>query len=117
VSSDGIVNIWKLKKEGSNVGKVYRYKLVATYINTITRKEKEQDIKVKKIDIQTGEIIFVNPENNKEMVETIPQEIIKKILIDYTNETDIENIMSFQTSGVKVNISLKYYETKNIEIE
>jgi hypothetical protein len=51
------------------------------------------------------------------MVETIPQEIIKKILIDYTNETDIENIMSFQTSGVKVNISLKYYETKNIEIE
>jgi hypothetical protein len=113
-SSDGIINIWKLQKEGNNPGTVYRYKLIANYIHPITRKENTTTINVKKIDIKTGEITFINPQDNKEVTETIEQPTIQNILTNYDKGQDIPNLMTIKSSGVKVDIGLDFYEQKKI---
>jgi hypothetical protein len=97
VSKDGTVNFYDLDAK-----KVYKYKLVVKAMN------RSFDIIVKSIDLNNGTITYIDPNTEQEETEVINEESKQKIIQNFRNGDDLENIHSFKKKGLNVTINLNF---------
>ncbi len=105
-SIDGSINFFDLSKE-----RVYRYKLNAKVTDKMST-----DIKLKSLDDETGDLVYINPQSDEEETYTIPVEQLNKIKEDAPKKQTIDNIFSFKKLGKTIQIDLIFVEEKVIKI-
>ena len=105
-SIDGSINFFDLSKE-----RVYRYKLNAKVTDKMST-----DIKLKSLDDETGDLVYINPQSDEEETYTIPVEQLNKIKEDVPKKQTIDNIFSFKKLGKTIQIDLIFVEEKVIKI-
>lgn len=105
-SLEGLINFFDLENE-----KVYRYEVVAKVDD-----EMVLDIFVKSLDDTTGDMVYLDPQNESEETYTIPIEKLNEIKEKSPLKKDINNIFSFKKLTKTIEINLIFVEESVLRV-
>ena len=92
----------------------YKYKLVAQYKHPFKGPQTDF-IKVLSLDVNTRTIKYIDAETNEQKEEILPEDVSQNILSNFTNKSDINNIIEFKEMGVDVHINLIFEYSYNLK--
>lgn len=105
-SLEGLINFFDLENE-----KVYRYEVVAKVDD-----EMVLDIFVKSLDDTTGDMVYLDPQDESEETYTIPIEELNQIKEKSPLKQDITNIFSFKKLTKTIEIDLIFVEESVLRV-
>lgn len=105
-SIEGLINFFDVDNK-----KVYRYRLQANVDG-----DYKVNIFVKSLDDTTGDLTYINPQDDSEETQNIPIDQLTKIKDDSPNKRDFNNIFSFKKLSKEVQINLIFVEEKQLQI-
>jgi hypothetical protein len=105
-SLEGLINFFDLENE-----KVYRYEVVAKVDD-----EMVLDIFVKSLDDTTGDMVYLDPQDESEETYTIPIEELNQIKEKSPLKKDINNIFSFKKLTKTIEINLIFVEESVLRV-
>jgi hypothetical protein len=105
-SIEGLINFFDVDNK-----KVYRYQLQANVDGDYT-----VDIFVKSINDTSGDLTYINPQDDSEETQQIPIEQLNQIKQDSLNKRDFNNIFSFKKLTKDIQINLVFVEEKQLQI-
>lgn len=105
-SLEGLINFFDLENE-----KVYRYEVVAKVDD-----EMVLDIFVKSLDDTTGDMVYLDPQDESEETYTIPIEELNQIKEKSPLKKDINNIFSFKKLTKTIEIDLIFVEESVLRV-
>ena len=109
VDKEGYIHFLDLR---NGIG--YRYELVAQYKHPFKGDQKDF-IKVLSLDVNTRTIKYIDSETNEQKEEILPENVSQNILSNFTNKSDINNIIEFKEMGVDVHINLIFEYSYNLK--
>jgi hypothetical protein len=105
-SIEGLINFFDADNK-----KVYRYQLQANVDGDYT-----VNIFVKSVNDTTGDLTYINPQDDSEETQQIPIEQLNQIKKDSPNKRDFDNIFSFKKLTKDIQINLVFVEEKQLQI-
>jgi hypothetical protein len=105
-SIEGLINFFDVDNK-----KVYRYQLQANVDGDYT-----VDIFVKSINDTSGDLTYINPQDDSEETQQIPIDQLNQIKQDSPNKRDFNNIFSFKKLTKEIQINLVFVEEKQLQI-
>ena len=104
-SIDGLVNFFDVDNK-----KVYRYQLKAKAFNS------DFDVFVVSLNDTTGDLTYINPQDDKEETEQISLDKLKNIKENASKKENFKNIFSFKKGLTTVEIDLIFVNEKQLQI-
>jgi hypothetical protein len=74
------------------------------------------DIFVKSVNDTTGDLTYINPQDDSEETQQIPIDQLNQIKQDSPNKRDFNNIFSFKKLTKNIQINLVFVEEKQLQI-
>ena len=105
-SIEGLINFFDVDNK-----KVYRYQLQANIDGDYS-----VDIFVKSVNDTTGDLTYINPQDDSEETQQIPIDQLNQIKQDSPNKRDFNNIFSFKKLTKEIQINLVFVEEKQLQI-
>ena len=105
-SIEGLINFFDVDNK-----KVYRYRLEANVDNDYSI-----NIFVKSINDTTGDLTYINPQDDSEETQQIPIDQLNQIKKDSPNKRDFDNIFSFKKATKDIEINLVFIEERQLQI-
>jgi len=105
-SIEGLINFFDVDNK-----KVYRYQLQANVDDDYS-----VDIFVKSVNDTTGDLTYINPQDDSEETQQIPIDQLNQIKQDSPNKRDFNNIFSFKKLTKNIQINLVFVEEKQLQI-
>jgi hypothetical protein len=105
-SIEGLINFFDVDNK-----KVYRYQLQANIDGDYS-----VDIFVKSVNDTTGDLTYINPQDDSEETQQIPIDQLNQIKQDSPNKRDFNNIFSFKKLTKDIQINLVFVEEKQLQI-
>jgi hypothetical protein len=105
-SIEGLINFFDVDNK-----KVYRYQLQANVDGDYS-----VDIFVKSVNDTTGDLTYINPQDDSEETQQIPIDQLNQIKQDSPNKRDFNNIFSFKKLTKEIQINLVFVEEKQLQI-
>jgi hypothetical protein len=105
-SIEGLINFFDVDNK-----KVYRYQLQANVDDDYS-----VDIFVKSVNDTTGDLTYINPQDDSEETQQIPIDQLNQIKQDSPNKRDFNNIFSFKKLTKNIQINLVFVEERQLQI-
>jgi hypothetical protein len=105
-SIEGLINFFDVDNK-----KVYRYQLQANVDDDYS-----VDIFVKSVNDTTGDLTYINPQNDSEETQQIPIEQLNQIKQDSPNKKNFNNIFSFKKLTKNIQINLVFVEERQLQV-